>query len=215
MLRKYANVLIVVSLLVIVVTTSGCYTVLKMRAGDVHHPEYCQTEYYDIYDSWYDPLYYSNPYYYYSFAHRYYTPWTYWYCEPYWTYPYYYRTRYPGYTHYDGEPLKWQKSPRRRGFDTRTVSPSNTIERRTLPSRTAVRGESRELKKLRKVGSSIEAKPIRRSGISRTTPTAPRATGSSTPTVARQTSRASGSSTSKATSRSQSSAPSRRRGSRR
>ena len=70
MLRKYARILIVSSLLVMALTTSGCYTVLKMRSGTVDYAHYAYDEYDDVYDECYDPFYsyYPNPYYYYSYA---------------------------------------------------------------------------------------------------------------------------------------------------
>ena len=206
MLKRYANVLMVCSLLMIVLTTSGCYTVLKMRSNAVYHPEYYHGDY-DVYSTWYEPFYYYHPYHYYSSYYWHYNPWTYWCCDPYWTYPYYYGTRSYCYDPYDHGPLKWQKGPRRRGFHTRKATPRYAVERRAYPSKSSYRGETKGLKRLRKVGTGSESKPARRTGITHTS----RTTSRSTPAVSRQTSRSSRSTSSKATTRSRSSSPSRRR----
>lgn len=209
MLKKYVTVLSLVALLMVVLTTSGCYTVLKMRSGSTYHPDY---GYYEIYDSWYDPYVYSHPYHYYSYMSWYSSPWTYLYCDPYRTYPYYWRTRYYRHDPQDAVPYTWHKSQRRRGFHTRTTSPRYEPATNTIDSRSSVGEERKELKRLRKVGTGITSKPVRRSGISQSSSTTSRTISRSTPTITRQRSSVSNSS-GKTTSTSRSSAPAKRRGS--
>lgn len=212
MLRKYGSVFFVAALLFVVMTSSGCYTVLKMRTGTVSYPDY---DYYDLYDYWYDPFfYYHHPYRYYYYGGWCYSPWTYWSCEPYWSYPYYYwRSRYYSYDPYPRGEQKWQKSQRRRGFQTRTLSPRYIPSRSEVSSRNPVGREEKRFKRLRRMGTGSDSKPGRRSGITHTRTSTSRAGSRSAPALSRHSSRSS--SPSQAARSSSRSTPTRRRGTRR
>ena len=215
MQKRYATILFLLSLLIIVLTNSGCYTVLKMSSGQTYCPVY---DSYEVYDSWYDPYYVYHPYPYYSYVGWYSSPWTYGYCDPYWTYSCYLRSHRYCYGAYDCGPDTWQKGQRRRGYDSQASSPRSGLETRILGSSISSGGEKKSLKKLRKFGTGIESKPARRSGMTRPSGTKSRTVSRSTPTVTRQSSSVSRQSKvapgpSKAAPSSQSSAPARRRGS--
>ena len=214
MLHTYKTVALFTALLLVVLSTSGCYTVLQLQTSTVYHPEYDETEYdeTEVWDDWPDPYYYYHPYQYYSYSSWYYTPWTYWCCDPYWTYPTYWRTHTYGRDTYTGGTVSEFTSQRRRGFQTRSQVPRYTTERHVTQVRRSGTEARKSVKTLRKVGMGTAATPVRRTGMSRSVPSTHNTVSRPTSSVSRSGSSVSRSS-SKATSTGKTSAPSKRRGS--
>jgi hypothetical protein len=215
MLNRYLRFGLGLAVLLIVLTTSGCYTVLKMRTTTIPYQE---AEAVGAYDDWHDPYFLSmyDPYhYYYTYLSWYASPWTYWCYEPYWIYPNDWWTgSSPWYTCPEGQAaVSWQKSQRRRGTQSPSSMPRSGLEPQTTIIYRSSGDESKHIKQLRKIGTGAESSPDRRAGLSPSTPDPSRTTTSSPPAVSRENSSRSASSSGKPATTTRSSTPARRRGS--
>jgi hypothetical protein len=213
MFKRYLRYSLCLVLMLIALTTSGCYTVLQMRTPTITDQG---DDAADVYVSWHDSssMYMYDSYMYYlTYSSWYTSPWTYWCCEPYWTYPYDWRTYSSEDITSDGGTVAWQKAEQRRGIQTRSTFPSYTPEDQTVTIYRSSEREPKSVKQLRKIGTSTVSTPDRRTGLSTPTPASTGTTGGSTPAVSRQGSSRPAASNSKSTSTTQSSTPTRRRGS--